>query len=127
MELVITPDICKPQKDEAGVEKPALFSGTVKIKLPTMPESYRFKAKYGRRTMGLGAEGLSKEDSTMLTMELLADIADQIKPNFIEVCLIENESKKEISSVDELYSYEPVFAVVSEIAMMFVQGFAQKN
>lgn len=126
MDLVIKPTICEEQKDAAGtVIAPAAFSGTVTIKLPTMPESYRFKAKYGRRSVGLDTK--SEADVAMASLEMIADISEEIKPFFTKVELTDVGNGKQIASVDELYSYEPAFSVIAEVAMKFIQGFAEKN
>ena len=125
MDLVIEPSACRPSKDEAGVETPASFKGKVTIKLPTMPESYRFKAKYGRRAVAL--DGKEATDKTMMTLELIADIAEEIKDCFVKVEIEEIGTKKKLTSMEELYSYEPAFGIVAEVSMKFVQGFAEKN
>ena len=127
MELVITPTACKPTKDEAGQDVPAAFNGTITIRIPSMPESYRFKAKYGKRTVGLGMSEMSKEQSTFVSMELLADIAEDVKGHFLKVDITDVASKKTITSIDELYCYEPAFAIIADVAMRFIQGFAEKN
>lgn len=124
MELVITPTLCKVQKDESGAEIAPLFSGTVTIELPTMPESFRFKAKYGKRSLHLQQD---KNEAAFETMELMADIAVDIKKSFSKVDLTELATQKRIESVDDLYSYEPAFGIISEIAMKFIQGFVEKN
>lgn len=126
MELEIIPEICKPSKDESGAEVAPAFSGSVTIKVPTMPQSYKFKAKYGRRTTGMAGEK-DEHQVAFDTMDLLAEIADEIQPYFTKVQLVEAKTGKSIDSVDMLYSYEPVFPVVSEVAMKFIQGFAEKN
>ena len=126
MDLEIVPSICKASKDESGAEIAPLFTGSVTIKIPSMPESYRFKAKYGKKTMGMsGVE--DKGEQAFLTMELLADIAEDIQPYFSKVELKEVGSKKSIKTVDDLYSYEPAFPIISEVAMKFIQGFATKE
>lgn len=125
MDLIIEPSACKSSKDEAGVETPASFKGKVTIKLPTMPESYRFKAKYGRRAMSLDGKDVS--DKTMITLELIADIAEEIKDSLVKIELEEISTKKKLASMDDLYSYEPAFGIVAEISMKFIQGFAEKN
>lgn len=125
MDLVIVPSICQDQTDAAGKVTPAAFSGSVTIKLPTMPESYRFKAKYGRRSVGLDQK--SEADVAMASLEMIADIAEDIKPFFTKVELVDVQTKTKLKSVDELYSYEPAFAIIADVAMRFVQGFAEKN
>lgn len=125
MDLVITPTLCKEQKNEAGDLVPASFSGFVTIRLPTMPESYRFKAKYGRRSVGLNEK--SEADVAMVSLEMIADIAEEIKPFFSVVNLTEVATKKTLSTVEELYSYEPAFSIIAEVGMKFIQGFAEKN
>lgn len=125
MDLVITPSLCKEQTDAAGKITPAAFSGSVTVKLPTMPESYRFKAKYGRKSVGLDTK--SDADVALASLEMIADIAEEVKPFFTKVELTEINTKKEIKTVDELYSHEPAFAIIAEIGMKFIQGFAEKN
>lgn len=126
MDLEIVPSICKATKDEGGQEIAPLFTGSVTIKIPSMPESYRFKAKYGKKTMGMSGV-TEKQEQAFATMELLADIAEEIQPFFMKVELKEVKSKKAIKTVDDLYSYESAFPIISEIAMMFIQGFASKE
>lgn len=126
MDLEIVPLICKPTKDESGAEIAPLFSGSVTIRVPSMPESYRFKAKYGKKTVGM--QGIDeKTDQAFATMELLADIAEDIQPFFTKVELKEVKSKKAYKTVDELYTQESLFPVISEVAMKFITGFASKD
>jgi hypothetical protein len=127
MELQIVPGICKASKDDAGADVAPLFTGSVTIKVPTMPESYKFKAKYGRRTTGMMSEDKDKGATAFATMELLAEIAEEIQPFFTKVELTEIATNKAVDSVDMLYSYEPAFPVISDVAMRFIQGFAEKN
>lgn len=141
MDLKIIPSICLPKKDkETGAEiAPAEFQGHVKIRLPEMPAVFRFKAKYGkeflkrRDTVEL-AKTQTKElsDETfqrvqLETMEIIAQIAEDIKGHWSEIDLIEVKTGKHISSVDELYTTEACFEVISEIGIKFIEGFAEKN
>lgn len=132
MELVITPSVCTTQKDEAGADIAPSFIGTVTIKLPTMPQSLRFKAKYGKRMREreseLKASGKDvKEVDSFEVIELMADIADDIAPFLQKVDLTEIATQKKIVTLDELMSYEPSFPILSEVAIKFVTGFAEKN
>jgi hypothetical protein len=126
MELVITPTLCKQSKDESGADVAPLFSGSVTVKVPTMPQSYKMKAKFGKKTIGLTDSG-DKNTQAFATMELLADIAEDIQSYFVAVDLTELSTNKKIQSVDDLYCYEPAFAIVSEVAMKFIQGFVEKE
>jgi hypothetical protein len=125
MDLKIVPSVCEASKDEAGADVPASFSGSVTIRLPTMPESYRMKAKYGRKSIGM-AKGDDVE-TRLGSMELIAEIAEDIKDNFVKVAIEDLKSGKKINSVEDLYSYEPAFVIIAEVAGKFIQGFAEKN
>lgn len=125
MDLKIVPSVCEVTKDEAGAAVPASFSGSVTIRLPTMPESYRMKAKYGRKSIGVAKD--DEVSARLDSMELIAEIAEDIKDNFVKVSLEDLKSGKKINSVDDLYSYEPAFVVIAEMAGKFIQGFAEKN
>jgi hypothetical protein len=128
MDLVFVPSACKESKDEAGKEIPAKFSGSITIKLPTMPESYRIKAKYGRKSVDtFGGKTEDSIDSRLVLIELLADIADEIKGNLLKVDLVYLQDNKKIKSADDLYSFEPGFEIIAEIGSKFLSGFAEKN
>ena len=59
--------------------------------------------------------------------EVVADIAQDIRERFLAVNLEEKATQKKITTVEELYSYEACFEVVSDVALKFVTGFATKN
>jgi hypothetical protein len=126
MELEIVPALCKPTKDESGADVAPLFTGSVTIRLPSVVENYKLKAKYTRKTMGM-QNIEDKVEQACLTMDLLADMAGEIQPYFVKVDLKEAGAKKACKSVDELYHTEALFPVISEIAMKFIQGFATKD
>jgi hypothetical protein len=128
MELVIVPNICKPQKSEDGLETAPSFQGSITIDIPSTPELYRFRSKYGRK-MNLNdmANMENKTEQAFATMDLIGEICEEIKPKILKVDLIEVSTKREIKSVEDLYCYEPVFGAVTEIGMKFIQGFAEKN
>jgi hypothetical protein len=60
-------------------------------------------------------------------MELIAQVCEDIKPNILKVEIKEMSSGKELSSVDDLYCFEPAFGMIAELGMKFIQGFAEKN
>lgn len=125
MDLKIVPQACEVTKDEAGADVPASFSGSVTIRLPTMPETYRMKAKYGRKAVAMKSE--DSLENKLESMELVAEIAEDIKDNFVKVHLEDLQNGRKINSVDDLYSYEPAFGIIAEVAGKFIQGFAEKN
>lgn len=127
MELLITPALCKESKSESGEDVAPLFSGTVTVRTHSMPESYRFKAKLGEKSSEMTAASENKGKQAAVAMRLLADAAEEIKGCFVAVDLKELSTGVEIKSADDLYSYEPAFGIISEIAMKFVQGFAEKK
>lgn len=127
MEMVITPTLCKPTKNESGADVAPLFSGTVTIRVPTMPQAFKFKAKYGRRAVGMDGLSGNDTDKGLAMMEFLAEIAEEIQPFFTAVDLTDLQTNKRLTSVDEFYCYEPSFSVISEVAMKFIQGFAEKE
>lgn len=126
MELTIVPSQCKVTKDESGAEIAPLFSGSLKIKVPNMVESYRFKAKFGKKTVGM-TEVEGKNQQAFATMELLADISEAIQPSILSVDLVDLKTNKSIKSVEDLYYCEAAFPIISEVAMMFIQGFVEKE
>lgn len=126
MELTIVPSQCKVTKDESGVEIAPLFSGSLKINVPSVIESYKFKAKFGRKTVGM-TEVEGKSDQAFAMMDLLGEMIEAIQPSFSSVDLVNLKTNKAIKSVDELYHHEPAFPMISEVAMMFIQGFVEKE
>lgn len=127
MDLEIVPAICKATKDENGVDVAPLFSGSVTIKMMSMPESYKFKSKYGRKTMAMSGVVEEGSEKAFATMDLLGELGTEIQPFFANVALKDLSNGKEIKSADDLYYYEPMFSVISEIAMKFIQGFSTKE
>jgi hypothetical protein len=140
MDLEIVPALCKPTIDADGAEVAPSFSGSVTIKIPSMPASYRFKAKHGKKAMELeqhkakpkpketADEKKHRETMDMfLMMDFLADVAEEIQPYFVKADLVNIKTNKSYKTVDELYMNEELFPIISEMAMKFIQGFATKD
>jgi hypothetical protein len=128
MKLEIVPHACKESKnEETGEVIPPSFEGSVTIKLPSMPESYRFKAKFAKRYVDVDTAKMSKAAMDVETLDLIAAIAEEIRPFFLEVKLKDLENGKEITSAEELFYYEDGFGIIADIGMRFVKGFAEKN
>lgn len=134
MELTIHPNACTEQirKDkETGEERkvPPVFEpgGKVVITLPTTPVQYRFKAKYGKRWRD-HFKGREESDVDPLEMmELLADVIEDIMPHLKSVDLVSCATKQKIDTVDQFVCDEECQSVISEIALKFIFGFAEKN
>lgn len=127
MELEVIPSQCKTSKDESGAEIPAPFSGSVTVRLPSMGEAYKFKAKYGRKMHDVDLKKLDNTESIFALMDLTGDLCEEIRGNFIKVNIKEVSTGKELKSADEIFTYEPAFEIVAEIGLKFVKGFAEKN
>ncbi len=107
MEKTIIPAQCTIQKltlkDGTVKEVPPSFEGNVTIRLPSMPEFMRYKAKFGRHVIksddAVETDQLLRE---LFAMDVIAEVAESTKPNWVSVNLKEISTGHEIKTVEDL-------------------------
>lgn len=98
-------------------EGAATIKGKVMVSVPMFPERLRLQAEFGAK---FGDADLDKFQK----MELVAALAERVKPMVSSVEVSTVDDLHSAKSADELYSNAAFDVLVSEIAVGALRGFA---
>lgn len=111
------PSVCKTDGD-----KPALFSGSVKLRKPTFDERYIWIEKFGLEANKI-AEGASESEARLLQLPLLRKAVKDSAEFFKDVSITKLSDGQKYSSFEALSMDSDCDSILFEIATLYIGGF----
>ena len=105
----IVPSVCKSEG--------AVWEGSVTLRLPTFDEKFDYIEK-----MQVHVKDGEAEASNLSNLRAIREMVRISKDHYVEVSLVNKETKEEIKSFDDLQCCDELHSVLVEVATTLLNG-----